>query len=49
MAPIAMTAEQKILAVLARVERKLDNMEQRVKAIQQEQQDLNRVKRIVRG
>jgi hypothetical protein len=42
----AMTAEQKILAALARIERKLDDMERRVKAVQQ---DLNRVKRIVRG
>jgi|GraSoi_2013_80cm_1033760.scaffolds.fasta_scaffold00246_5 hypothetical protein len=42
----AMTAEQKILATLARIERKLDDMERRVKAVQQ---DLNRVKRIVRG
>jgi hypothetical protein len=44
--PSAMTVEQKILAALARVERKLDDMERRVKAVQQ---DLNRVKRIVRG
>jgi hypothetical protein len=44
--PSAMTAEQKILAALARIERKLDDMERRVKAVQQ---DLNRVKRIVRG
>jgi hypothetical protein len=42
----AMTAEQKILAALARSEKKLDDMERRVKAVQQ---DLNRVKRIVRG
>ncbi len=42
----AMTAEQKILAALVRIERKLDDMERRVKAVQQ---DLNRVKRIVRG
>ncbi len=42
----AMTAEQKILATLARIERKVDDMERRVKAVQQ---DLNRVKRIVRG
>ena len=42
----AMTAEQKILAALARIERKVDDMERRVKAVQQ---DLNRVKRIVRG
>jgi hypothetical protein len=44
--PSAMTVEQKILAALARVERKLDDMARRVKAVQQ---DLNRVKRIVRG
>ncbi len=44
--PSAMTIEQKILAALARVERKLDDMERRVKAVQQ---DVNRVKRIVRG
>ena len=44
--PTAMTVEQKILAALARIERKLDDMERRVKAIQQ---DVNRVKRIVRG
>jgi len=44
--PSAMTAEQKILAALARIERKVDDMERRVKAVQQ---DLNRVKRIVRG
>jgi hypothetical protein len=44
--PSAMTVEQKILAALARIERKLDDMERRVKAVQQ---DLNRVKRIVRG
>jgi hypothetical protein len=42
----AMTAEQKILAALARIERKVDDVERRVKAVQQ---DLNRVKRIVRG
>ena len=42
----AMTAEQKILAALARIEKKLDDMERRVKSVQQ---DLNRVKRIVRG
>jgi len=42
----AMTAEQKILAALARIERKVDDIERRVKAVQQ---DLNRVKRIVRG
>ena len=41
-----MTAEQKILAALARIERKVDDIERRVKAVQQ---DLNRVKRIVRG
>ena len=41
-----MTAEQKILAALVRIERKVDDMERRVKAVQQ---DLNRVKRIVRG
>jgi hypothetical protein len=44
--PSAMTVEQKILAALARIERKVDDMERRVKAVQQ---DLNRVKRIVRG
>lgn len=44
--PSAMTVEQKILAALARIERKLDDMESRVKAVQQ---DVNRVKRIVRG
>ena len=44
--PRAVTVEQKILAALARIERKLDDMERRVKAVQQ---DLNRVKRIVRG
>jgi hypothetical protein len=44
--PSAMTVEQKILAALARIERKVDDMERRVKAIQQ---DVNRVKRIVRG
>lgn len=44
--PSAMTVEQKILAALARIERKLDDMEGRVKAVQQ---DVNRVKRIVRG
>ncbi len=42
----ALTAEQKILAALARIERKVDDIERRVKAVQQ---DLNRVKRIVRG
>jgi archaellum component FlaC len=42
----AMTSEQKILAALARIERKVDDVERRVKAVQQ---DLNRVKRIVRG
>jgi outer membrane murein-binding lipoprotein Lpp len=42
----AMTAEQKLFAALARIERKVDDMERRVKAVQQ---DLNRVKRIVRG
>ncbi len=31
--PSAMTAEQKILAALARIERKLDDMERRVKAV----------------
>jgi len=41
-----MTVEQKILAALTRIERKVDDMERRVKAVQQ---DLNRVKRIVRG
>ncbi len=44
--PSAMTVEQKILAALARIERKVDDMERRVKAVQQ---DLKRVKRIVRG
>ena len=44
--PRAITAEQKILAALARIESKLDDTERRVKAVQQ---DLNRVKRIVRG
>lgn len=44
--PSATTVEEKILAALARIERKLGDMERRVKAIQQ---DLNRVKRIVRG
>jgi hypothetical protein len=44
--PRAVTIEQKILAALARIESKLDDTERRVKAIQQ---DLNRVKRIVRG
>jgi hypothetical protein len=43
---IAVTVEQKILAALVRIERKLDDTERRVKAVQQ---DLNRVKRIVRG
>jgi hypothetical protein len=43
---IAATVEQKILAALARIESKLEDTERRVKAIQQ---DLNRVKRIVRG
>ena len=42
----AITAEQKMLAALARIERKLVDMERRVKAVQQ---DLNRVKRMVRG
>jgi len=46
MASNALTAEQKILATLARIERKVDDIERRVKAVQQ---DLNRVKRIVRG
>jgi len=46
MASNALTAEQKILAALARIERKVDDIERRVKAVQQ---DLNRVKRIVRG
>jgi len=40
------TVEQKILAAVARIERKVDDVERRVKATQQ---DLNRVKRIVRG
>ncbi len=44
--PRAVTVEQKILATLARIESKLDDTERRVKAVQQ---DLNRVKRIVRG
>jgi len=44
--PRAVTIEQKILAALARIESKLDDTERRVKAIQQ---DVNRVKRIVRG
>jgi hypothetical protein len=44
--PSAMTVEQKILAALARIERRLDDMERRVKAVQQ---DVNQVKRIVRG
>jgi hypothetical protein len=44
--PSAMTVEQKILAALARIEHKLEDMERRVKAVQQ---DVNRVKRIVRG
>ncbi len=42
----AMTNEQKILAALVRIESKLDDTERRVKAVQQ---DVNRVKRIVRG
>jgi len=42
----AMTNEQNILAALARIESKLDDTERRVKAVQQ---DVNRVKRIVRG
>ncbi len=42
----AMTVEQKILAALVRIESKLDDTERRVKAVQQ---DVNRVKRIVRG
>jgi len=46
MASNALTAEQKILAALARIERKVDDIERRVKAVQK---DLNRVKRIVRG
>jgi hypothetical protein len=44
--PSAMTVEQKILAALTRIERKVDDVERRVKAVQQ---DVNRVKRIVRG
>ena len=44
--PPATTNEQKILAALARIESKLDDTERRVKAVQQ---DVNRVKRIVRG
>jgi peptidoglycan hydrolase CwlO-like protein len=42
----ATTVEEKILATLARIESKLDDTQRRVKAIQQ---DVNRVKRIVRG
>jgi peptidoglycan hydrolase-like protein with peptidoglycan-binding domain len=42
----AKTVEEKILAALARMESKLDDTQRRVRAIQQ---DLNRVKRIVRG
>jgi hypothetical protein len=42
----ALTVEQKILAALARIESKLDDTERRVKAVQQ---DVNRVKRMVRG
>ncbi len=44
--PRAITVEQKILAALVRIESKLDDTERRVKAVQQ---DVNRVKRIVRG
>jgi hypothetical protein len=44
--PPATTNEQKILAALVRIESKLDDTERRVKAVQQ---DVNRVKRIVRG
>ena len=44
--PTAISTEQKILASLTRIERTLVQMERRVKAVQQ---DLNRVKRIVRG
>ncbi len=44
--PSSMTSKQKILAALARIEHEVDDMERRVKAVQQ---DLNRVKRIVRG
>jgi hypothetical protein len=44
--PSAMTSEQKILAALVRIERQVDDMERRVKAVQQ---DVNRVERIVRG
>lgn len=44
--PRAVTVEQKILATLARIESKVDDTGRRVKAVQQ---DLNRVKRIVRG
>jgi hypothetical protein len=40
------SVEEKILAALARIERKLEDTQRRVKAVQQ---DLNRVKRIVRG
>jgi hypothetical protein len=42
----ATTVEEKILAALARIERKLEDTQRRVKAVQQ---DVNRVKRIVRG
>jgi hypothetical protein len=42
----ATAVEEKILAALARIERKLEDTQRRVKAVQQ---DVNRVKRIVRG
>jgi hypothetical protein len=42
----AMTVEQKILAAIARIERKLEDTLRRIQAVQQ---DVNRVKRIVRG
>jgi hypothetical protein len=42
----AMTVEEKILAALARIESKLEDTQRRIKAVQQ---DVNRVKRIVRG
>jgi len=41
-----MTAEQKILAALARIESKLDDIERRVKAVEQ---DAARVRRAVKG
>jgi hypothetical protein len=42
----ATTVEEKILAALARIEGKLEDTQRRIKAVQQ---DVNRVKRIVRG